>query len=74
MKEFEKIIARMLFFMHQSILRPDYIFNNNAYFLEFHAQKISLIFLFISYFFLKKPCILEFLIMKSNINKAPFKC
>ena len=30
--------------MHQSILRPNYIFNNDAYFLDFRAQKFPLIF------------------------------
>ena len=40
----EKIIARILCFMHQGIFRPDYIFNNAAYFLDFQAQKFSLIF------------------------------
>ena len=31
--------------MHQRIFRPIYIFNNYAYFLDFHAQKFPLIFL-----------------------------
>ena len=39
-----KIIARMLCFMHQSIFRPNYIFNSDAYFLDFRAQKFPLIF------------------------------
>ena len=30
--------------MHQSIFRPVYIFNNDAYFLDFRAQKFPLIF------------------------------
>ena len=30
--------------MHQSIFRPIYIFNNDAYFLDFRDQKITLIF------------------------------
>ena len=30
--------------MHQSFFRPNYIFNNDAYFLDFRAQKFSLIF------------------------------
>ena len=34
----------MLCFMHQSIFRPNYIFNNNVYFLDFRAQKFPLIF------------------------------
>ena len=44
MKELEKkVIARTLCFMHQSFFRPNYIFNNNAYFLEFREQKFPLI-------------------------------
>ena len=31
--------------MHQVLFRPNYIFDNNAYFLDFHAQKFPLIFL-----------------------------
>ena len=42
MKELGKIIARTHCFMHQSFFRPNYIFNNNAYFLDFRAQKFSL--------------------------------
>ena len=30
--------------MHQSFFRPNYIFNKNAYFLDFRAQKFPLIF------------------------------
>ena len=30
--------------MHQSFFRPNYIFNNDAYFLDFRAQKFPLIF------------------------------
>ena len=30
--------------MHQGILSPYYIFNNDAYFLDFRAQKLHLIF------------------------------
>ena len=48
MKVLEKIIARMLCFMHQGIFRPNnrpnYIFNNKAYFLDFRTQKFPLIF------------------------------
>ena len=44
MKELEKIIARTHCFMHQSFFRPNYIFNNDAYFLDFCAQKFPLIF------------------------------
>ena len=45
MKVLEKIIARTFYFMHQSIFRPNYSFNNDAYFLNFCAQKFPLIFL-----------------------------
>ena len=44
MKELEKIIARTHCFMHQRFFRPNYIFNNDAYFLDFCAQKFPLIF------------------------------
>ena len=44
MKELEKIIARTFCCMHQSFFRPNYIFNNDAYFLDFRAQKFPLIF------------------------------
>ena len=44
MKELEKRIARTRCFMHQSFFRPNYIFNNDAYFLDFRAQKFPLIF------------------------------
>ena len=44
MKELEKIIARTQCFMLQSFFRPNYIFNNDAYFLDFRAQKFPLIF------------------------------
>ena len=43
-KELEKIIARMHCSMHQSFFRPNYIFNNDAYYLDFRAQKFPLIF------------------------------
>ena len=39
----EKIIVRRLCFMHQSIFRPIYIFNNDASFFDFRAQKFPLI-------------------------------
>ena len=42
--ELEKIIARTFCFMHQSFFRPNYIFNNDAYFLDFRAPKFPLIF------------------------------
>ena len=46
MKVLEKIIARTLCFMHQCIFRPHYIFNNDAYFSDFGAQKFPLNFFF----------------------------
>ena len=61
MKELEKIIAGTHCFMHQSFFRPNYIFNNNAYFLDFRAQKFSLIFFNVNPF------------MENNIKKAPAK-
>ena len=36
--------------MHQSIFRPIYIFNNDAYFLDFRAQKFPLIYFKFNYF------------------------
>ena len=49
-EELEKIIARTLCFMHQSFFRPNYMFNNDAYFLDFRAHKFPLIFFNISPF------------------------
>ena len=43
MKELEKIVARTLCCMHQNMFRPNNIFNNEAYFLDFRAQKFPLI-------------------------------
>ena len=43
-KELEKIMARTHCFMHRSFFRPNYIFNNDVYFLDFCAQKFPLIF------------------------------
>ena len=43
-KNWKKIIARTHCFMRQIFLIPNYIFNNDAYFLDFHAQKFPLIF------------------------------
>ena len=43
MKELEKIIARTHGFMLQSFFRPNFI-DNDAYFLDFRAQKFPLIF------------------------------
>ena len=44
--------------MHQSFFRPNYIFNNDAYFLDFRAQKFPLIFLMETPYNTNKPCIL----------------
>ena len=60
MKVFEKIIARALCFMHQGIFRPNYIFNKDAYFLDFRAQKFPFIFFNLNPFYMNKPCILGF--------------
>ena len=40
----EKIVDRTLCFIHQGIFRPNYILNNDGYFLDSRAQKFSLIF------------------------------
>ena len=55
-----KIIAKTLCLMHQSIFRPIYIFNNDAYFLDFRDQKFPLIFFYLNPFIINKPCILGF--------------
>ena len=73
MKELEKIIARTHCFMHQSFFRPNYILNNDAYFLDFRAQKFPLIFFNVNPININKPCIFGFYIMKNNIKKAPVK-
>ena len=39
-KELEKIIAMTFCFMHQSFIRPNYMFNNDAYFFRFSHTKI----------------------------------
>ena len=44
-KVLEKIFARTLCAMHHGVLSLYYIFNNDAYFLDFCAQKFPLIFL-----------------------------
>ena len=59
--------------MHQCFFRPNYIFDNDAYFLDFCAQKFPLI------FFNVNPCkhqqALHFGILnyENNIKKAPVK-
>ena len=59
--------------MLQSFFRPNYIFNNDANFLDFRAQKFPLIFLMYIPFNINKSSILGFEIMKNNIKKAPVK-
>ena len=59
--------------MHQNIFRPNRIFNNDAYFLDFCAQKFPLIFFYLNPFNIKKPCILGLEIIKNNIKKEPVK-
>ena len=51
MKELGKIIARTLCFMLQRFFRLNYIFNNDAYFLDFRAQKFPLIFFNVNPFY-----------------------
>ena len=51
MKELGKIIARTLCFMLQRFFRPNYIFHNDAYFLDFRAQKFPLIFFNVNSFY-----------------------
>ena len=51
MKELEKIITRMLCFTHQSFFRPNYILSNDAYFIDFRAQKFPLIFFKVNPFY-----------------------
>ena len=43
-KRVGEIIARTLCFMQQSTFRLNYIFHNDAYFLDFCAENYSLIF------------------------------
>ena len=53
----EKIIASTLCFMHQGIFRPNYTFNNDAYFLDFRVQIFPLICYNLNSFHINKPCI-----------------
>ena len=50
MKVLEKIIARTLCAMHHGILSFYYIFNKDAYFLDFRAQKFPLMFFNLNHF------------------------
>ena len=61
-------VARTFCFMHQSIFRPIFIFNNDAYFLDFCAQKLPFNLFFQILFSINKPSVLGFLIMKNNIK------
>ena len=45
-----KIVARTLCFMHYNIFRANYIFNNDANFLDFRDQKFPLIFFNLNHF------------------------
>ena len=73
MKELEKIIARTLYFMHKSFFRPNYIFDNDAYFLDFRAQKFPLTFFNVNHF--QHQQILHFGVLnyENNVKKAPVK-
>ena len=59
--------------MLQSFFRPNYIFNNDANFLDFRSQKFPLIFFNVNPFYINKSNILGLEIMKNNIKKAPVK-
>ena len=59
--------------MHQSFFRPNYIFNNDGYFLDFRAQKFLLIFFNVNPFKHQQALHFGFWIMKNNIKKAPVK-
>ena len=67
------MIARTLCFMHQSVFRPNYNLNTDAYFLDFRAQKIQLVFLNLDPF--QHEQALQFVVLnyKENIKKAPVK-
>ena len=73
MKELEKIIARTLCFMHQSLFRPNYIFNNDAYFLDFRAQKFPLIFLNVNPLLHQQTLHFGVINYETNIKKEPVK-
>ena len=73
MKELEKIIARTHYFMHQSFFRPNYIFNNNAYFSDFRAQKFPLIFFNVNPFYHQQALHFGVLNYEKQHKKAPIK-
>ena len=63
MKELEKIIARTHCYMHRSFFRPNYNFNNNAYFSDFRAQIFPLIFFNVNPFYYQQAldfCVLNY--------------
>ena len=67
MKELEKNIARTHCFMHQSFFRPNYIFNNDAYFIGFSRTKIPFdLFECKSLFTSTNPAFCGFFIMKTH--------
>ena len=59
--------------MHQSFFRPNYIFNNDAYFLDSRAQKFPLIFLNVNPFYHQQALHFGVLNYENNIKKAPVK-
>ena len=59
--------------MHLSFFRPNYIFNNDAYFLDFRAQKFPLIFFNVNPFKHQQALHLGVLNYENNIKKAPVK-
>ena len=73
MKELEKIIARTLCFMHQSFFRPNYIFNNDTYFLDFRAQKFHLISINVNSFYHQQALHFGFLIYKTQYKDGTCK-
>ena len=73
MKELEKITARMHYYMHQSFFRPNYVFNNDVYCLDFRAQKFPLIFLNVNPFQHQQALHCGALNYENNIKKAPVK-
>ena len=60
--------------MHQSFFQKIYIFNNDAYFLDFRAQKFSLNFSNVNPFYHQLALYFGALnFEKKNIKKAPVK-
>ena len=69
----KKVIARTLCFMHHGIFRPRYIFQDDAYFLDFRALKFPLIFFSLNHF--KHQQALHFGVLndENQHKKAPVK-